>query len=910
MPPRDYSEAVRQANPIESVIAGDTPLRKEGALLKGRCILHADGNSASLAVYPDSQSFFCFGCHQGGDVFSWVAARDGVDFLTALDALADRAGIQRRQMSTAEQAEFRRTQLLRRQATEALQLAASYYEEHLQPGTKAWRYLVETRGLTEETIRQFRMGYAPGSQELQKRLVARTIPLEAIQRAGLVTSYPTATSGYLDLLGHAVVVPILEHHQVHNLYGRIITPADNPHRYLHGRVEAIFNWDNVRGARSVILTEAIFDALSIVQAGYPAVTCTYGTAYREALALRLKQAGTEELILAFDADPDADETGKEKKAGQRSALEQAARLQQLGFAVRILTWPRPDGRKVDANRFFVSGGTPEQFRALLDAAMAPAQFAEHTHVQTQEALLQVRGPALVFTWGDREYQAEHCTQTEDGVKATVSLFIGGRLVHKDSVGLWSSARRTAFAKRCSGCDAGDIDRDLKALEAELHKWTSQKLAEKNDDDTPAMSEEEKAEALALLMDPRLLKQIEDDIELLGYVGETANKLMMYFVGTSRKLSKPMSAVVKAQSSSGKSALIEKVVEMIPPEDVVDLSRATPQSLFYMGREALKHRWVVIMERNGSEEADYAIRTMQSEKMLKLAVPIRNPKTGETKTEVIEVEGPMAYAETTTQAQIHQENATRTFDLYINETKDQTLKIHDMQRKARTLFQLNLKQKQEAVIRRHQNAQRLLEPLLVIIPYAELLTFPADWVRTRRDHDRFLDLISTIAFLHQFQRPRRAWEEDAQVEFIEATWFDYYIGYELARDVLAQTLDELPKQSRELLIRIRAEVEVLARKEAHIGVGGTPQLDQVEFTRRDIRKWTQTTEAYVRRYVEPLTNLEFLEVAAAGSKGRTERYRYIHTGDVTRPPIKGLLRPEELEQRMRETGMWSEPDLPI
>lgn len=306
-PSTAFLDQVRQANLIEAVIAEDTALRQEGRLLKGRCPLHGD-TDASLAVYPENQSFYCFGCDAGGDVFSWVMARNGTGFAEALDHLADRAGIPRRPLKEEDRKHLEAERELRRQVQLALDQAATFYEQRLwgPTGEKARHYL-QGRGFTEETMRQFRMGWASGGQELQKHLAMQGIPIEAMQKAGLLASYPGAAGGYYDLLHDAVVVPIREYHQVVSLYGRIITTGEkSPHRYLNGRTNTgLFNWDSLRGQKTVILPEALIDAISFAQVGFPNVTVAYGTrGFSEAHAVRLKNAGVTEVILAFDSDAD------------------------------------------------------------------------------------------------------------------------------------------------------------------------------------------------------------------------------------------------------------------------------------------------------------------------------------------------------------------------------------------------------------------------------------------------------------------------------------------------------------------------------------------------------------------------------------------------------------------------------
>jgi DNA primase len=126
---------------------------------------------------------------------------------------------------------------------------------------------------------------------------------------------------------------------------------------------------------------------------------------------------------------------------------------------------------------------------------------------------------------------------------------------------------------------------------------------------------------------------------------------------------------------------------------------------------------------------------------------------------------------------------------------QTDRIHERQRVLRTERGLRLRQEAEATCRRHWNAQRLLEPLPVVIPYADRLTFPSAWMRTRRDHARFLNLIEVSAFLHQHQGEGRSGA-------IVASLADYAVAYGLAGQLLKETLTDLKAPLLRAYERIR------------------------------------------------------------------------------------------------------------
>ena len=222
---------------------------------------------------------------------------------------------------------------------------------------------------------------------------------------------------------------------------------------------------------------------------------------------------------------------------------------------------------------------------------------------------------------------------------------------------------------------------------------------------------------------------------------------------------------------------------------------------------------------------------------------------------------------------HHENATRCFELAMDESSEQTARIHERQRLMKTEKGLHLREKAEAISRKHWNAQRLLEPLPVVIAFADRLTFPSHWMRTRRDHARFLNLIEVSAFLHQFQRER-------QNGAIAASIDDYTVAYELAGEVLADTFSDLRKPLREADERIRE----LFREE------------QGSVSRRDLRERLSVPDSTVRRWLSELVELEYLEVVEMGRRGagKATRYRLSERGPKEELML-GLVSPEELRR---------------
>ena len=400
-------------------------------------------------------------------------------------------------------------------------------------------------------------------------------------------------------------------------------------------------------------------------------------------------------------------------------------------------------------------------------------------------------------------------------------------------------------------------------------------------EAPVLTDEQKLEALEFLQAPNLVSRLQADMEALGYVGETKGKLLAYLVGLSRKLENPLSAIIRSQSGAGKSGLSNMVGLLTPPEEVVHYSRVSAHALAYAPKDAFKRKLLLMEERVGGEAADYYIRILQSSHKICQAVVIKDPTTGQMRTQEFEVEGPIAYIETTTQRYLNQENASRCFEIYLDETEQQTQRIHDKQREARTLTRLKRSDRQK-IIERHHNAQRMLEEVKVVIPYVDHLTFPTKWLRTRRDNERFLCLIEVSAFLHQYQRVRKSVSgPEGEVAYVEANLDDYRIAYDLAKDVLADTLHELSISALTLLQRARS-------------------LDG-SFTRRELRELTGWPQRRVTENVAELVDMEYMAVLD-GSNGKAYRYSVIVADGEQVSPVSGLVHPDDLEQRLRGKGV--------
>jgi hypothetical protein len=218
-----------------------------------------------------------------------------------------------------------------------------------------------------------------------------------------------------------------------------------------------------------------------------------------------------------------------------------------------------------------------------------------------------------------------------------------------------------------------------------------------------------------------LGRILTDFERAGVVGEHTNKLVGYLAAVSRKLPAPLAVIIQSASAAGKTSLMDAVLAFVPPEERVQYSAMTGQALFYLGETDLKHKVLAVVEEEGAERASYALKLLQSEGELTIASTGKDPESGKLVTHEYHVEGPVMIMLTTTAIELDEELVNRALVLTVDETPAQTRAIHDRQRARRTLDGLLASAQRSDLLALHRNAQRLLEPVHVVNPYARELT---------------------------------------------------------------------------------------------------------------------------------------------------------------------------------------------
>jgi DNA primase catalytic core len=860
-------ELKRSINLVEFLEHKGIFLKKQGQSFSGLCPFHKD-TKPSFTVDPEKNLWHCFGCDKGGDVFTFLQELEGLTFAQALEQLqpynpeSPKSQVSR---ATREQAKsLKPGKTVNTQ--EILNRVVEYYHQTFYEDIRGLEYLRDRRNIHDRTLCDaFKIGFANGS--IFKMLPESGEVVDTLKKLGIITAKGK------EFFHHSVIFPIFnEDGQVTEIYGRVIDEKENSHLYLKGPHKGVFNWQAAKRSTEILLTESIIDALSLYQAGYRDVIPLYGVngLTQDHLSL-FEKYGTKKLFIVFDNDP----------PGHDACLQIARTLSP----VECLKVTLP---VKDANDFFLTHTADDFVPLLARAEPVVLSQEERFHKEKLDESFSLR-------LGNLCYMVKPVQSFDEKLRVTVKAVYGDK-IFLDTLDLYSHKSRQSAINQISKkfeLSKEKVEKHFTHIIEETEQFQKEKESpEKEKEKSAIMSQEEADEALSFLSSSTLVEEIMADLDIIGYVGEPSNKILAYLIGISRKLDRPLSGIISSSSGAGKSHLAELIEQLTPPEDVILFSRLSPQALGYMEKGFLRQKLLIIEERKGSEAADYSIRTLQTRHKLTQGIVVKDPSSGRMYTKTYTVEGPIAYLETTTDGAVNPENSTRCFELYLDESAAQTGKVHLMQRVSRTLEGLSRDEHAQHIIHRHQNAQRLLKSVKVVIPYAPLLTFPSEWLRTRRDNERFLCLIEAVCFLHQYQREmKQLYENGSRIDYIEATVEDYRIAYELAKEVLTQTLHDLKKHSRELL----SEITIMVEEKADAG-GNEPH--EIVFSRREVREYTKWSDWKVRECLSQLVDLEYLR-PMSGSQGKLCVYQLSDSIPYQEFSLNCLLSPEKLAEKLQK-----------
>ena len=361
MIPQEYIQEVVRRNDIEEVVGQYVKLRRTGRTMTGLCPFHNE-KTPSFVVYPDTQSFYCFGCGAAGDVIGFVRKYNNLGYVESVKQLASRAG-----MPLPEESDHEAT--ARQRLLEINRCAARYFYENLnaqtEEATLARRYWKEKRGLSDAAIRRFGLGYAPNEGfGLVNYLKRRGFRDDELEHSGLIRR--SERGNLYTIFRHRVMVPIIDvRGAIIAFGGRVLDDSkpkyiNSPETMVYHKSRTLFalNIAKKSKAKRYILCEGYMDVISMHEAGFDTAVCACGTALTAEQAKLLSEYA-EEVILSYDSD----------EAGQKATERSLGILASTPLKVSVLSY---QGAK-DPDEFIKKYGR-ERFEMLLNGTANPTEF--------------------------------------------------------------------------------------------------------------------------------------------------------------------------------------------------------------------------------------------------------------------------------------------------------------------------------------------------------------------------------------------------------------------------------------------------------------------------------------------------------------------------------------------------------
>ena len=361
MIPQDYIQEVVRRNDIEDVVQSYVQLRRRGRTCTGLCPFHTE-KTPSFVVYPETQSFYCFGCGAGGDVITFIKKISNLEYVEAVKLLASRVGMP---MPNEED----KAGEMRRKVLAINRDAARYFYDQLNKPTPeaalAREYWRNRRGLSDNTIRRFGLGYAPDSySDLLHYLKGRGYNEEELLESGLVRR--SEKGNLYNLFRHRMITPIIDlRGNVIAFGGRVLDDSkpkyiNSPETVVYKKSRTLFalNIAKRSTSRRYILCEGYMDVISMHQAGFDTAVCACGTALTPE-QVKLIGEYADEVILSYDSD----------EAGQKAAARSLELFAPSPARVSVLNIP---GAK-DPDEFIKKFGR-DRFEMLLNGTANATEF--------------------------------------------------------------------------------------------------------------------------------------------------------------------------------------------------------------------------------------------------------------------------------------------------------------------------------------------------------------------------------------------------------------------------------------------------------------------------------------------------------------------------------------------------------
>ncbi len=810
------------------------------------CPFHQD-QKASMKIYLETNTAYCFAgsCK--------IESLDTIDFIMQMEkgtkrealvkakSLINHLPIKSKTMTTPINIDV-----------ELMTELFNYFEKGINlPQTKSAQAYKTSRGLNGKLA----IGYNAGRfhQNKSKEIVERLLNAGLLKINGV---------GYQPWANRCLIFPLKNGAgEIVSLYGRSIKESN--HFYLQNR-KGLYPGYPKESTKRLVLTESVIDAGSLLQLDFMKdyeVLSLYGTnglttEHRQAI---LKCIHLEEIIFALDGDA----------AGRKSTKGYTRQLKELYPNLKFTTLNLPEGEDVNslyANHLdkvgelfmnlFENREPVERFQLKEKATPVQNQAVANRLITDNEELLlyQAFEELLIQILGGLRLEGL------DRMKVTLKLKYSGMDIlktYRDSLDLYSAQQVEKFIKRGSArleLSSKLLQQSVDDLTESLETYRLEKMENKKTGKAKLkiLNPKEIRESERYLKAKDLLKRTNEDIGKSGVIGEENNRLVLFLIYLSRKMAKPLHALIFGKSGSGKTHLQSSVAELIPEEDKLETTTLSDNAVYYFGENEISHFLILIEDMDGAEGVLLALRELQSKREVRKTVTIKDEK-GKMKTVTLIVRGPICLSGCTTKERIYEDNANRSFLLYVDGSAEQDERIMNYQRKE-SAGKIN-RLEQEQIKERFKNMQRLLKPLKVVNPFAEYIRIPKEVFKPRRTNSHVIQFIEVVTYYHQYQRAIKT-DPRTSEKYIETTIEDVELAFKLLEPILLNKSDELGNGCRSFYELLKDQLKAGGKK---------------TFYKREVRQWQRINPNTLKYYINEL--LKYGQVRQVGGSRYNGGYEY-------------------------------------
>jgi len=852
-------QEIKQRLSIETVLKHYGLQANRNYMLK--CPFHEE-KDPSLKIYPNTNTFNCFGCKANGDAIEFIQLKEKCNKHEALTkATSMITPTETKPLPTHPQAG---PPTSREEKIQLLTKLFGYFRGAINNSKPSRNYITQTRRLELFLDIGYNSAQFHHGQRRDETLINECVKYGMLTPTQSKTKAGNST-GYYVFGKNCIVFPLKDKEQnITGLYFRSIEEnTDNKHYYLKDR-EGLYPGYLKHETTRLILTEAIIDAATLLQLPfitekYEVLSC-YGTngftaEHKEAIK---ELANLQEIIIFFDGD----------KTGITAAEKLAKEMQQLNDKLTIKIVNTPEGE--DVNSLSI-GHESEIFTHLLETAQPIfilSEVSENTEpvkepkpttatklITTNPEQLIYETPELKITiWGGIEKENLSRLKISMHIKSKTNKYKSFR----DDVNLYSHGNTQKLIQNISETlevSTTTIIKTITELTEELEAYRLEErtvMAKALKPKLYEMSEEEKQAAQSFLKNKGLDKRTLELIQQSGLIGEEKNGLLLYFLYTSRLMDEPLHAIIFGKSGSGKTYLQTKISECLPEESVRTITSLTENTLYYSAKDFWKHKVLLIEDLEGVYNAFLPLREFMSKQSITKLTTDKDAK-GNNIQKLLTVEGPICVSGATTQGNIYEDNANRSFLLHIDESSNHLNQVMEYQRKIQAGIVNETEQQAAKLLLR--NAQRLLRKIKVINPYATDLRIPDCVFKKLRTNMHYLKLIEIITFYNQYQRKWRrvaADNNNSNEFYIETSIEDIELANWLVKDNLLRKSDELNEDTRYFFESLK---ELTAQK---------PKETQT-FYAKEIRQHFRMNPMKTNRYLHQLESRGYINRTGGNRK---------------------------------------------